>query len=388
MLNRITVLYFFFAMYLTGMSYFLLTHQFYNTDIEAYMGLVYKANYPDMKIEDIHKKVFDELEKNGYKHAKNDLSGREEVTLGENSYYKIIAKDPQVFQEEIQLFAVKPFYNFVNSMFFKIGFEASTSTFLVSVISYILILVLILVFLQKILNNHYLALLITVMLSLFKPLLDASRHATPDNLSCLLLLLSFYFFIIKRNLIVSTIFVMLCVFTRPEYIIFYTLLYGLLFFQRCKLKVRTRELAISFAYVLSSYILIQFFNQISWSTLFMNQFVKVQLYPVSNPDVFLFSDYFRVIKSKILFEFNSSYFPLLLLFTLIILAKKNSFKNIYNINPQILFFAIIYIAVLIRFFIFPMFVTRMMLGFYLLIILSLIYINNSKKNLFKSTEFG
>ena len=181
---------------------------------------------------------------------------------------------------------------------------------------------------------------------------------------------------------------MLCVFTRPEYIIFYTLLYGLLFFQRYKMKIQTKELAISFAYVLSSYILIQFFNQISWSTLFMNQFVKVQLYPVSKPDVFLFSDYFSVIKSKMLFEFNSSYFPLLLLFTLIILAKKNSFKNSYNINPQILFFAIIYIAVLIRFFIFPMFVTRMMLGFYLLIILSLIYINNSKKNLFKSMEFG
>lgn len=44
------------------MSYYLYTHQYYNVDIEAYMGLLYKAEYPEMKIEEIHKKVFDELD--------------------------------------------------------------------------------------------------------------------------------------------------------------------------------------------------------------------------------------------------------------------------------------------------------------------------------------
>lgn len=386
MKKRENILVFIFSIYVCIMSYYLYIHQYYNTDMEAYMGLIYKTEFPNMKIEEIHQNVYDELrEKNP------DFAGLgpvdpmvEEVAEGESTYYKVLSENPKAYEEELQLFAVKPFYNFVNWSFFKLGFTASTSTFLISIISYALILILIFSFLVKILRNYNLAFIITVLISLFKPVLESSRHASSDSLSCLLLLLSFYTFIIRKNIFWTGIFAMLCILTRPEYFILYSFLYVLIYFYRNKLQVKTAPLLISYGYLVLSFCLIQAFNQVSWSVLFMNQFTKVQIYPVSQPDPFSFSDYIHFIKSKIMLEFNASYFPILLIFIVIILANNFSIRN-KKTQAQILFFAIIYGTVILRFLIFPSLVNRMMLGFYLVIMLALIYIQSSRVDIFKNS---
>lgn len=386
MKKRENILVFIFSIYVCFMSYYLYTNHYYNTDMEAYMGLIYKTEYPDMKIEEIHQKVYDELrEKNP------DFAGLgpidpmvEEVAKGESTYYKILSQNPKAYEEELQLFVVKPFYNFINWSFFKLGFSASASNSLISVISYALILVLIFSFLIKILKNYPLAFIITILISLFKPFPEAARHVSADSLSCLLLLLSFYVFLFGRNLFLAGIFAMLCIMTRPEYFIFYSFLYGLIYLYRNRLKVKTAPLLISYGYLFLSFFLIQAFNQVSWSTLFMNQFIKVQIYPVSQPDPFIFSDYIHFIKSKIMLEFNASYFPVLLIFIIIILANNFSFYNKKK-QAQVLFFAIIYGTVMMRFLVFPSLANRMMLGFYLIIILALVYIKNSKVDIFKNS---
>lgn len=347
------------------------------------MGIVYKAKFPDMKIEEIHKKVYAELKEKSRKLLKENLD-KTEVTKGENTYYKILSENPKAYEEELQLFTVKPFYNFINSIFFKIGFSASTSIFLISIISYVLIIFLIYCFLTKYLQNQNIVFLLTFLISLFKPLLDASRHATPDNLSCFLLLLSFYLFFIKQKLFAPAFVAILCVLTRPEYFIFYTFIYIILFCNSEFFKLKVKELIISFIFIALPFLIIQYFNQISWSVLYMNQFTKVQIYPISNPDVLTFSDYFTYVKSKIMFEFNTSYFPILLIFIITILANKISFKNIKS-KIIIAFFSVIYLSVLVRFFIFPTLVNRMMIGFYLLIIISLIFIQLSKKDLLQNS---
>lgn len=377
------LLVFIFSIYLCLMSYYLYTHQYYNVDLEAYAGLICKAEYPDMKIEDIHKKVYTEL-----KGTNPKLFGitpqDEEIAVGENTYYKILSENPKAYGEELQLFSVKPFYNFVNLMFFKSGFQLTTSVFLTSILSYVLILVLVFCYLIRILKNYPLALIITVIISLFKPLLEASRHASADSLSCLLLLLSLYTFVVRRKHLSATIFAMLCVLTRPEYFILYSFLYIVAYFNRNTLEIKASKLFLSYGYVFIAFFLIQYFNQISWSTLFMNQFTKVQIYPISDPDPFDFSDYVKYLKKSMLLEFNGSYFSLLLLFIVIILANKFSW-NSKKSWAQCLFFAAIYISVFLRFLVFPSLANRMMIGFYLIIILSLIYIQNSKINIFKNS---
>ncbi|WP_079241458.1 hypothetical protein [Chryseobacterium indologenes] len=380
------ILVFIFSIYVCMMSYYLYTHHYYNTDMEAYMGLIYRTEYPEMKIEEIHQKVYDELrEKNP------DFAGLgpvnpivEEVAKGESTYYKIISQNPKAYEEELQLFVVKPFYNFIGWSLFKLGFSASTSISLISVISYVLILILIFSFLIKILKNYPLALLITILISLFKPLPEAARHVSADSLSCLLLLSSFYIFLVRKNLFFAGILAMLCVLTRPEYFILYSFLYAFIYFYRNNLQIKTGSLLISYGFIFLSFFLIQAFNQVSWSTLFMNQFTKVQIYPVSQPDPFSFADYFQFIKSNIMLQFNASYFPVLLIFIVVILANRFSFHNKKN-QSQTLFFAIIYGTVLLRFLVFPSLVNRMMLGFYIIIILALVYIQISKVDIFKNS---
>ncbi|TZF93563.1 hypothetical protein FW781_17875 [Chryseobacterium panacisoli] len=368
------------------MSYYLYANHYYNTDMEAYMGLIYKTEYPEMKIEEIHQKVYDELrEKNP------DFAGLgpvdpmvKELAKGESTYYKILSQNPKAYEEELQLFVVKPFYNFINWAFFKLGFSASASNSLISAISYALILILIFIFLIKILKNYSLAFIITILISLFKPLQESGRHVSADSLSCLLLLLSFYIFLVRKNFFLAGIFAMLCILTRPEYFIFYSFLYGLIYFYRNRLQVKTVPLLISYGYLVLTFFLIQAFNQVSWSALFMNQFTKVQIYPVSQPDPFSLSDYIHFIKSKIMLEFNASYFPLLLIFIIIILANNFSLNN-KKTQAQVLFFAIVYGTVMLRFLVFPSLANRMMSGFYLIIILALVYIQNSKVDIFKNS---
>ncbi|KAA2222800.1 hypothetical protein [Chryseobacterium sediminis] len=386
MKKRENILVFIFSIYVCCMSYYLYTNHYYNTDMEAYMGLIYKTEYPEMKIEEIHKKVYDELrEKNP------DFAGLgpvdpmvKEVAKGESTYYKILSQNPKAYEEELQLFVVKPFYNFINWSFFKLGFSASASNSLISTISYALILILIFSFLIKTLKNYTLAFIITILISLFKPLSESARHVSADSLSCLLLLLSFYAFLVRRNFFLAGIFAMLCILTRPEYFIFYSFLYGLIYLYKNRLQVKTGPLLISYGYLFLSFFLIQFFNQVSWSTLFMNQFIKVQIYPVSQPDPFSFSDYIHFIKSKMMLEFNISYFPVLLIFIIIILANNFSLYNKKKL-AQALFFVIIYGTVMMRFLVFPSLANRMMSGFYLIIILALVYIQNSKVDIFKNS---
>lgn len=363
--------------YLAGMSYYLFSNQYYNADMEAYMGLVYKINDPEMPITEIHKKVFDELKQKKSRIFEENVNKKEEA-LGENTYYHIISQNPRAFAEELNFFSVKPVYNFINSVFYKIGFSVSTSTFLISIVSYVLILLFTFFYLQKIVKSNYVAFFITILLSLFKPLLDASRHATPDVLSCLLLLLSFYYFVSRRNLFIATIFAMFTILTRPEYYIFYSFLWVLIVLYKRKFHQKSKELIFCFFYLSLSFVLIQLFSQIPWSVLFVNQFIKVQLYPVSNPDLLSFSEYILFIKSKLLIEFNNSYFPLLLIFAITSVFSKFSLKS-ENFVFFLLFFIIIYLVVFIRFLIFPILVNRMMIGFYLVIILTLIYLINYKK---------
>ena len=184
----------------------------------------------------------------------------------------------------------------------------------------------------------------------------------------------------------ATIFGMLCVFTRPEYFIFYSILFILIYlFDIQNYKTNPKFLMLSYIYLFLSFALIQYFNQISWSVLFMNQFTKVQIYPISNPDLFVWVDYFNYLKSKALLEFSTSYFTILLIFIVIILAPKFHLKSKFFLLP-VFFFFIIYASVFIRFLIFPSLVNRMMLGFYLLIILSLILIQISKKNFYQNSK--
>ncbi len=358
------------TIYIGIMSIYFFKNQYYNADIEAYMGLVYRTNVPEMSIDEIHKKVFDELKlKNPSVFAE---TGEKSDATGAENYYPIMLRNVQVYEEELGFFSVKPVYNLLNSAFFQMGFSASTSTFLTSILAYIVLIFSIFSYLSRRLPNVELAFIITILISLFKPVLDSTRHATPDMLSCVLLLYAVYCFVEKKNLLLSSLFSVLTVLTRPEYFIFFTCIMIMLLMIRKQWTYKTWHLAAAYLAVAAAFFGIQSFSQIPWKVLFMNQFTKVQLYPLSHPDVFSYAEYFNFIKSKIFFEFNSSYFLILMLFAVLILGKTLFERANRRAQHTALFIGTIYISVFVRFLAFPILVNRMMIGFYLLILLALI----------------
>lgn len=355
---------------LIAFTFYLTKSQHYNWDIEAYMGLVYQLDNPEKSIEEVHNVVYSELKVKAPESFQFQNYTNEEAK-GAVDYYKILSENPKAYGEELSLFKVKPLFTIVNYFFYQLGFSLSTSIFLPSILSFDLIILIIYSFLQKIIRNKFIVFALTICFILFRPILHAGRHATPDLFSCFLFLYGFYLLYTKKSIFLFTVLAMLNVFTRPEYIVFYLLLFLAFYIYRKVFYFSKRDIILGTLFLILSFAFIQFSNEIPWKTLLMNQFIKVQIYPISQPDAFNFNDYLNYIKAHLFRDFNESYFPLLLLFSLIVIFLGKDKKNIKT--PIIIFLIIIFCSVFIRFFIFPTLVQRMMVGYYLLIILSLIY---------------
>ncbi len=358
-------------LYLAAMSVYFWNKQYYNWDIEAYMGIIYTLDNPEIPIAEIHDKVYSEL-KTEAPHT-FEFPDVEEKTIGVNDYYKVLASNPDAYGEELELFKVKPLYNWINFAFYKLGFSPSKATAIPVILPFVLIVLGIFLFTAKQWKNAGLALAVAVLVSLFKPLQDATRHASPDMLAAVLLLAAFYHLFYTKNSVAYTVFAMLTVFARPEFMLLFAIFSVLKVGFERSLK-QNRELLTALLFIVASFGIIQLSNQVSWQTLVMNQFIKVQYFPVSAPEVFDETAYLNYLKQNILLEFNSSYFVILLLFAALIFAPALFLKRHLTAAElsRILLIVAIYITVMVRFFVFPMLVNRMMVGFYLLIILILI----------------
>ena len=373
-MKKATLYWILMSLYLLLMSIYFVKKQYYNWDLEAYMGLAYRIAQSDLSIDEVHSRVYEEIravapEKFDTEAANCESGGAE----GGDQYYPVLAKNPQTYGEELELFTVKPVYNWWNAGLVKMGVPAIVAVYSSSVVSFVILFALIFNFLTTVLKNSGISLVITVLLTLFKPVQDATRHISPDMLGTLLMVLTVYYTVWKPRLCPALTFAVLSVGVRPEFVVFYgiwLILHAII----QQSKNQRRQCVTMLTGVLITFAVIQFFNKVSWQTLVTNQFLKVQYYPVSRPEAFDMSAYVQYLKSNILLQFNSSYFPLLTLFVVILMYFKQAF---FVVNKQELltygsFIFSILTAVFIRYLIFPTLVNRMMVGYYLLMILATI----------------
>lgn len=359
---------FFLTAFLVLMSLYLWSHQSVNWDIEAYMGLVLKAENPGISPEELHEKVYSDL-----RSLNPDLFDFESHPKpNQDEYYKILSENPTMYAEEIQLFAVKPLYNFINFLLYRLGVKLAVALFLTNISSYCMLLLLVYFRLSNIFKNHGFSLIITVFVGLFRPVLDAARQPTPDMLGTFLFLLSLYLLVFRRNIWAFTVCAVCAIFTRPEFIIPFSVVFVIIL-SLYRNHFEFKYQVLSLLYIVSAFVLIQCFNHVSWQTLVSNQFIKFQYFPVSAPVPMDFSKYVGYVKSNIILEFNNSLFALLLFICIIVFGKDFKFKNVSNPQFSIYYLAILadYCSIFVRFLMFPSFVSRMMCPFYLVIIFTL-----------------
>ncbi len=251
---------------------------YWNWDTEAYLGLMLQSAHPEWNIFKLHQEtmqIFTHLAPP----KRFDIPPQTKIPNLKN-YYSYILTSPLIFKEELALFNVKPAYQGMVLLLYKLGFSISNVFILVNTIGAYLGTVYFMKILKNIVKSFYLQfILILIVLIYFLPS-QALYNVSPDMLSCGFGMMFLYFVLNKWRWEAAweAVLVILC---RPDYI-FFVLFLLLVIPKPVSLKVLKRN-ALFTLLPLFFYALIQYFNTISWNTLITNQFFQPVLYIESAP---------------------------------------------------------------------------------------------------------
>ncbi|MDP2363501.1 MAG: hypothetical protein Q8M94_06990, partial [Ignavibacteria bacterium] len=299
--------------------FFSLKNPVFQWDTIAYTACVKSIETKDISI--IHHETYNEV--------KNSLGEQKFKWLTEdNQYREALAKNPDYFNQQLNLYKVKPLYIGVLYLLAKIGFNPVWSTLYFSIFCSLACLFMIFIWLCRYYKRNYCALL-TIILGIFANILAVSTESTPDAFSTLLLLLGLFYLFEKNRFILGNSILSLSIFARNDNLIFIQLiLIYALFLNRGKTTLSIR-LKIFLVINLVSYLLINHYaGAYDWWRFFHHSFY----FP--NPEIANFQHPFsfdlysaKVIKG--LTQFGKPFNLLLIFLTgLILFHWKNNMRNI------------------------------------------------------------
>ena len=139
----------------------------------------------------------------------------------------LLMQQPEAFESILKYYEIKPAYVLGVKAFHFLGFNLVTSTYLPSTISYFLIGCLLFVWLQKMFNIQFAA-LITLLITASPFLITTSRYSSPDML-CALVSLAGVFLISQTSITVGLILCLLAIPVRPDALIQFLFLIPVLY---------------------------------------------------------------------------------------------------------------------------------------------------------------
>ncbi len=323
----------------------------YNWDIIPYMASVKSIENNDFHV--ISKDIYTELEsKVGSDYFQELVSGSE--------YRQSIHDNPEALKEQLAYYDSKAIYNYINYIFYKVGFELSTATIVINYICYFLIGITLYLFLSIYLNNIISsALTIGVMMS--EQVIQLARYSTPDALSTLVILL--IVFLIQKGKSLNLIHILLgvSILIRPDNILFVFMISAYLFLiQRSNWKeLLVVDVILLLIYVISG----QLFNHSGWSTLYYHAFIERIIYPISAPKYIDFDMYLSTL-SKLRLDLYSY---LLILVGLAIQLISNFISKIRWSNEERLLYMIVGLMI-VKALIFPINEERFFIGLDLIVL--------------------
>jgi len=334
----------------------------YNWDLLPYSALILKMDGYDAK------KAFTYT----YEAAKENIPPGKYYLLVDstNAYRYKLSNNDEAFNEQLPFYVVKPLYTSLAYLAYKAGFSLPRATLVPSFISYLLIGLLLFHWLSVYLRFS-ISFFVSLLMMISTPLIEVAKLSTPDCLSALLLLGSFYFIIEKPSLSLALVCMCLSVFARMDNIISCFLVATAIYVSKNwyrQLAFRIFLLIIIlfiFCYIMVGLIAWQY----GWSVVFYNDFAR-HLHPVyGSKKHFAIGDYFRLMYEHIMSAINRSYVAIFMAlhalnFGKSFLQKKPSFDKLFVfLIPVILF---------IRFILYPDISDRFYIAYYLLIVVLLV----------------
>jgi hypothetical protein len=336
----------------------------YNWDMIPYMGVILSYDSSDTKY--LHDTIYNIIEKqvpaNDYKLLVNGGIGAR-LHSAENADF---------FSKQLPFYTVKPFYTGFVYFLYKTGVPLEKATVLPSIISYFLIGLLIGYWLKKYLHL-YLALPVSLLIMLCRPMLATAGISTPDCLSALILLIAFYFLIEKKSLVGICVFLMLSIFTRLDNIIPAMFIISLLTFTpKWKEKLSLTTFSIVASIMACCYFIVSLnARKYGWSIFYYPSFIS-HLNPDHDTQLpFSLSNYFSVAESQIK---SGLFFSDLVLFLLLgfLLFIDQRLVRLKELNFDQLLFVVFILMIFSRFILQPLIADRVYIAYYIGILVLLI----------------
>ena len=340
----------------------------YNWDLLGYTAVIYEweADSP----EEIHRKVY-ALIKEKVPPARYD----ELAVL--TPYEKANADDYEVFNSQLPFYRVRPLYNGLNYLAFKLGVPLIEFTYLSTIAAYMLIMVLFLFWLNKILKPRP-SLGVTIGMFGVMYYTKVMFFSTPDALAALAVFIALYYMIEKEKFTVGFILLFIAQLLRNDIILYSAITFiSVIIFKRDKAVLRPGIVFIIVS-IIAYFAVGKIFGAYSFSTTFYHTFIKIQTRPDLLDYSLTASDYFHVFSVN----FNTLFERFFLLCWIVpILLSVTAFMKISHGKNLVFWSIVVTVLVFGRFLVFPVVWHRFFTQFYFidLVLISMLIRNVSRK---------
>jgi len=258
---------------------------YYNWGALPYMAVVLSYDNDDPKF--IHDTI--------YQIARQKIPSETYNQIADTSmnYKKRMLQNENDFYNLLPFYVVKPLYTGLIYLFYKSGISLLKATVLPSVVAYVLIGLLLLIWV-KIYLQLFFAFLSCILIMLFAPMLEVVKTSSPDCLATFLLLTALYFIIERKSLLIAFFFLLLSVFARLDNIIPCVFILSLLAFtDKWKEKIPMKKYFSVLLILTDSYFVITANAlKFGWSLLYYPSFAKHLNLSYEAHAAFSFKDYF------------------------------------------------------------------------------------------------
>ena len=281
----------------------------YDMDSIQYMGNALLMEETDPVI--IHQRVYSEINLWVPKAARDQLLGHE---LGapddQNKSRQERAANPYRFAEFLPLFAIRPLYNQTLWLVSKTGLALLHASVLVSVASYFLLGILVIVWISRYVNG-LLAFAMASLAMISPPLLGLGRDMTSDALATLFAFSSLYLIFEKKLLTAGMIVLLASIYFRTDNVVLAGPVILACFIER-RLDLFKASVLAALA-VASALSINHFAGDYGIKMLYYRNFVGVPLAPAEMSPQFTFHDYLVAFRAGITLVTNSFFVPFLLI---------------------------------------------------------------------------
>jgi hypothetical protein len=307
--RTLEAVFFLYSVILFGCSLHLYRAPIYSMDSIQYMGNALLMEKRD--VVEIHRRVYDEVQRNVPKAAREDLLGRRaDAPEDQNKSRQERAANPWRYAEFLPLFAIRPLYVQTLWLVSKTGMGLVRAGILISSGSYFLVGILVFVWLGNYTSPVF-NLAASILLMISPPLASMGRETTPDALGTLIALGALYLIFETKQFAFGMALLLASIYFRTDFVV----LAGPVIFT-CWWEDRIelwKAAVLSFIAVASVLCINHFAGDYGIRMLYYRAFVTTPITPGEMVPQFSFRDYISAFRAGTTLVANSFLLPFLLL---------------------------------------------------------------------------